>query len=168
MNYIARLNNKRFKIGIERKGGNIYSITLEGKRFKVDFLQIGLPPLYSLIIDGISYEVSIDEKDDIYDVAIGEDSFSIEVLDEKRERLRGLKRPQISDGVQVISTIMPGKVIKIFHREGDKIKRGEPVVVIAAMKMENEMRSPKDGVVISIKVKEGETVEGGGILAVIE
>ncbi len=168
MNYIARLNNKTFKIGIEEKGGNIYSITLEGKRFEADFLQVGVPPLYSLIIDGISYEVSIDEKDDIYDVAMGEDSFSINVIDEKREKLKALKRSQTPDGIQIISTVMPGKVIKIFPKEGDKIRRDDPVVVVAAMKMENELRSPKDGVVISIKVKEGQTVEGGAVLAVIE
>ena len=63
---------------------------------------------------------------------------------------------------------MYGKVVKIFAEVGQQVKRGHGVIVVEAMKMENELKSPKDGKVIEINVKEGETVEGGTTLVVIE
>ena len=63
---------------------------------------------------------------------------------------------------------MPGKVIKILKKAGDEVKEGEGVIVVEAMKMENELKTPKAGKVKEIKVKEGDAVEAGARLALIE
>jgi biotin carboxyl carrier protein len=63
---------------------------------------------------------------------------------------------------------MPGKVVKILVSEGDEIKEGENAIIISAMKMESEYKSPKDGIVKQINVKEGDTIEGDQVLIELE
>ena len=63
---------------------------------------------------------------------------------------------------------MPGKVVRVLVAEGDAVQKGDGVIVVEAMKMQNEMKSPKDGVVSKIKIAEGDTVSAGDILVVIE
>jgi biotin carboxyl carrier protein len=67
-----------------------------------------------------------------------------------------------------IKTAMPGKVVRILTAVGEEIKRGEGVIIVEAMKMQNEMKAPKDGIVKEIRVEEGATVNAGDVLAVIE
>ena len=73
-----------------------------------------------------------------------------------------------SGGVQVIRSVMAGKVLHVMVSEGDRVSAGDPLLVIEAMKMENEIRSPKDGTVQAIRVSPGETVETNAELAIIE
>ena len=63
---------------------------------------------------------------------------------------------------------MPGKIVKILVGEGDEVEQGQGLVVVEAMKMENEIKSPKAGVVKKVGVEEGETVESGALLVVVE
>jgi biotin carboxyl carrier protein len=63
---------------------------------------------------------------------------------------------------------MPGKVVKVLVALGDEVKEGQPLVVVEAMKMENEMKSPRDGKVVELHVREGQTVEGNAKLCAVE
>ena len=92
---------------------------------------------------------------------------SKEPLDPKR--LRGSGAANDHDGGSAeIKTAMPGKVVRILVAEGDAVQKGDGVIVIEAMKMQNEMKAPKDGTVRQIKVATGDTVSAGDILVVIE
>jgi biotin carboxyl carrier protein len=71
-------------------------------------------------------------------------------------------------GRQLVSVPMPGKVVALLVSEGDAIEKGQGLVIVEAMKMENEVRSPITGSVKEIKVKPGDTVEGGAVLVVVE
>jgi biotin carboxyl carrier protein len=71
-------------------------------------------------------------------------------------------------GTSEIKTAMPGKVMRVLVEEGAEIKQGEGVIVVEAMKMQNEMKSPRDGIVKEIRFAEGATVNAGDVLAVIE
>ncbi len=71
-------------------------------------------------------------------------------------------------GAAEIKTAMPGKIVSILARQGAEIKQGEGVIIVEAMKMQNEIKSPKDGIVKEIRVAEGATVNAGDVLAVIE
>ena len=76
--------------------------------------------------------------------------------------------PGPGDGLVRITAPIPGRVSRILVQPGQQIGRGDGIVVVEAMKMENELRSPGDGVVVTIAVKEGQAVEGGALLATIE
>jgi biotin carboxyl carrier protein len=72
------------------------------------------------------------------------------------------------EGQQPVVASMPGRVVRVLVASGDRVTAGQPVVVVEAMKMENEMRSPKDGVVREVNVQEGAAIEGGAVLMVID
>ncbi len=86
----------------------------------------------------------------------------------KKKGLRTKSREHTVEGKQSIITEMPGKVVKILVQKGDEVKLNQGLIVIEAMKMENELKSPKNGKVIEINIKEGETVESGAALILIE
>jgi biotin carboxyl carrier protein len=71
-------------------------------------------------------------------------------------------------GRQKISVPMPGKVIAVLVAEGDQVEKGQGLVIVEAMKMENEVHSPVTGEIKEIKVKAGDTVEGGAVLVIVE
>lgn len=85
------------------------------------------------------------------------------------KRLRGSAGAGGSaDGLAEIKTMMPGKVVRLIASVGDAVEKGDAVLVVEAMKMQNDLKAPKDGVVKEIKVAEGSTVSAGDVLAVIE
>lgn len=91
----------------------------------------------------------------------------IKLIDPKRLRGSGADADS-ADGDAEIRTAMPGKVVRVLNDVGAAVEKGEGVLVIEAMKMQNELKSPKDGTVKEIRVKEGDTVSAGDVLAVIE
>ena len=100
-------------------------------------------------------------------VNVGVHQFEITLTDPKR--LRGAKSADVgADGISEIKTAMPGKLVRVLVEVGAEIKQGEPVLVVEAMKMQNEMKSPKDGTVREIRFAEGATVNAGDVLAIIE
>ena len=100
-------------------------------------------------------------------VVIGGHEFQVEIADPKRLRGAGADHEH-GDGVAEIKTAMPGKVVRILVAVGAEVKKGDGVIVVEAMKMQNEMKSPKTGTVAKINAAEGDTVAAGDILVVIE
>ena len=91
----------------------------------------------------------------------------VRLIDPKR--LRGSAAASgAADGLAEIKTMMPGKVVRLAAGVGDPVEKGDPVVVVEAMKMQNDLKAPKAGVVKEIRVTEGATVGAGDVLAVIE
>ena len=104
---------------------------------------------------------------DTFDVTIHGRSHEVKIVDPKRLR-SGQNSDRHHHGVAEILAPMPGKVVRVQTEAGASVEKGEGVVVVEAMKMQNEMKSPRAGVVVSIKVKPGDTVNAGDVLAVIE
>ena len=102
-----------------------------------------------------------------FDVSIHGRSYEATIVDPKRLR-SGLISDRHHHGVAEILAPMPGKVVRVQIEAGANVERGAGVVVVEAMKMQNEMKSPRAGVVVSINVKPGDTVNAGDVLAVIE
>lgn len=148
-----------------------YTVDIDGKEYKVDFEQIN-ETIFSVIIDGKSYAVDMTEKGDNFDIIVDGDHFDIEVLDEMK-RLMKMRTSSSVEGRQVIEAPMPGYIWKMLKEVGDEVEEGEPLMILVAMKMENEIKSPKAGVVEEIFVKASEdplesTVSLGDKLAIVE
>src|ERR1051326_9105223 len=92
---------------------------------------------------------------------------TIKIIDPKRLR-SGQNSGGHHHGVAEIVAAMPGKVVRVHVEPGATVEKGVGVVVVEAMKMQNEMKSPRSGVVVSVKVKPGDTVNAGDVLAVLE
>lgn len=104
---------------------------------------------------------------DTFDIGLHGRSYEVTIVDPKRLR-SGQNSDRHQHGVAEIVAQMPGKVVRVQIEAGTAIEKGAGVVVVEAMKMQNEMKSPRDGVVVSINVKPGDTVNAGDVLAVIE
>ena len=101
------------------------------------------------------------------DVIVGTERYSITLTDPKR--LRGaLSASAHGDGLIHIVAAMPGKVVRSLVEVGEEVQAQQAIVTVEAMKMQNEMKSPKAGTVVALNVQPGATVNAGDVLAVIE
>jgi biotin carboxyl carrier protein len=129
-----------------------------------------VPGSYLLTSEGHVFDCRVEgstESGEPLAVFVGTRSFEVTLADPKR--LRSSKDPSAhDDGAARIIAPMPGKVVRVLVEVGAQIEAGAGVVVVEAMKMQNEMKSPKAGTVSAINVEIGATVNGGDVLAVIE
>jgi acetyl/propionyl-CoA carboxylase alpha subunit len=157
---------KEYLIDITEDSQNIFTVKIDDEKHTVDFAQTG-DNLYSIIIDGRSYDVDITEKGDSFSVLSDGDHYDVEVLDEMK-RLMKLRTSAGIEGRQVIEAQMPGMIWKVLVEEGQEVEAGQPLLILVAMKMENEIKAPKAGVVQELFVKPDQTVAAGDKLAVVE
>jgi len=150
-------------VALRETGEGVYEITLDGRTVHVDAVRSG-PTIYSVIEDGRQFEAMVDEKGAHgFDVLVAGRIFHLESLDERTKLLAQSATPVLT-GPQAIAAEMPGKVVKIAAPAGESVREGQGVVILEAMKMENEIPSPIAGVVSEIAVSEGQTVEAGALL----
>lgn len=124
------------------------------------------PGVYSVLMDGRSYEARVEEHPGLLVVVIDGYRFEVDVRDPRRFRRGAGGRG--ADGVQTISAPMPGKVVRVLIAAGDAVEAGQGLLVVEAMKMQNELKAPRAGKVLSVAAKEGATVTPGEVLATIE
>ena len=124
------------------------------------------PGVYSVLMNGHSYEARIEQTAGGMVVFIEGHRFEIEVRDPRRGPERA-GRPGVEGRAQVIAP-MPGKIVRLLAAAGDTVAAGQGLLVVEAMKMQNEMKAPKAGRVASLAAREGATVAAGEVLAVIE
>lgn len=167
MAFIARLGEQTHTIEIEEIERSYYRIAVDGSEFFVDGKKTG-PSGYSLIVDNRSFEVEVDISKDEYRVLVDGRSYHIELIDERKMRLGGFQSGVQLQGRQEVSVPMPGKVIAVLVSEGDRVDKGQGLVIVEAMKMENEVRSPVAGNVREVRVKTGEALDAGNVLMVVE
>jgi biotin carboxyl carrier protein len=167
MAYIARVDGKTHRIGVKLTGNFIYAVNINGREYTVDCHRTE-PTIYSVIIDGQHYEIDVIENDTRFQVFVKSESYEMEIEDERRRRVEISDEVAFGQGRQIVATPMPGKIIEILVKQGDAVKAGQGVIVIEAMKMENELSAPKDGTITEILVKEGQAVEARAKLLVIE
>ncbi len=168
MNYlVGEKKGERTVVSLQEVGEGIYDVTVDGVTVRVDAVKSG-PMVYSLIEQGRQWEASIDEKGAHgFDVMVRGSLFHLEAEDERSGRLTQSAKA-VASGPQVIEAEMPGKVIKVEVAVGDRVGEGQGVVILEAMKMENEIPSPIDGTITAIEVAEGDTVESGAPLFTVE
>lgn len=121
------------------------------------------PGIFSILIDGRSYQATVLAPGTIQ---VENQIFNVEIFDPRE--LRARSNAAASQGRQNIAAPMPGKVVRLLVSAGDAVEPGQGLIVVEAMKMQNEMKSPKAGTVVEVKAKDGATVAAGEILIVIE
>jgi biotin carboxyl carrier protein len=167
MAFIAKLGEQSYTVEIEEIGKSLYRVAVDGNEFLVDGKKTGRTN-YSLIVDNRSFEIEVDNAEDEYRVLVDGRNYHVSLVDERRVRMGGGQSDLQLQGRQKVSVPMPGKVIAVLVSEGDGVERGQGLVIVEAMKMENEVRSPIAGEVKEIKVKPGDAVEGGAVLLIVE
>ncbi|HWE49048.1 MAG TPA: biotin/lipoyl-containing protein [Bryobacteraceae bacterium] len=120
------------------------------------------PGVYSVLSEGASWEVRVTGEE----ITIGDHRLRFEVEDPRQWRRTGAGAE--THGRASILAPMPGKIVRILVKAGDDVVAGQGIVVVEAMKMQNEMKAPKDGRVTAIQVKENDSVTAGAVLAIVE
>lgn len=164
---LARPDAEATPIEVEALGGGRYAVTLDGRRLEVDSLVLPHKAV-SLLIDDDSYNIDFEERGDEVRVLVRGETFRFDVADERTLRLRAIGGGFEAQGTQVVTAPMPGKVVSVSVAVGDEVQEGQGLVVVEAMKMENELRAPRAGKVTEVHVKAGATVDNGAKLVVIE
>lgn len=160
----AEIDSKIRQLTVEKNGQNV-SASIDGRQYE---LTVSEPEKGVFLVKNGNtiYEAIVDDGETSV-VQIGTDSIKVKIIDPRQLR-GGSGEGGSADGVAEIKTAMPGKVVRILRTLGETIEKGEGVIVVEAMKMQNEMRAPKSGVIKDIKVTEGDTVKAGALLIVIE
>jgi len=164
MKYEAQINGKHLVIEVDQRDGRILA-RVDGRGYDLD---VARPESGSyLIFSGTHvYETRVWSADSkAFDVELDGHLFTIQLIDPRRRRGAA---DHSDTGQQYLKAPMPGKVVRILLSPGDEVAAGQGVVVVEAMKMQNEVKSAKAGRVSEIRIAEGDTVNGNQILAVIE
>jgi biotin carboxyl carrier protein len=161
MKYIAEVDGLEFPVEIIDE----HHVRFGDEILEVDLSAVSGEPLYSLLVNGESFEGYVYPDEAMWQVHLLGQFYQIRVEDEREKRLRiageGVDRP----GAEfVLKSPMPGLVIAIPVEENQPVEKGQVLVVLESMKMQNELRAPHAGVVTRLRVKEGESVQQKQIL----
>jgi biotin carboxyl carrier protein len=159
----AKAGNQLLDVTVERQNGQ-YLVHVDGVPRRVDAHKLE-GDFYSIIIGHRSFEVSVEADRSGYRVRHGGSELLVTITDPGRAAREAVAG---GAGPAQIVTMMPGRVVRILVAKGDQVEEGQGLIVVEAMKMENEIAAPKAGTVQSIEVSPGQTVEGGALLAVVD
>jgi biotin carboxyl carrier protein len=149
MKYVTYINDKKFEIEIQKDG----TLLVNGEVRNVDFLTLD-ESLFSVLMDNKSYEVVIQGR-----------LYTGQVLDERAQLLASRSGGVGVDSGEIsIKSPMPGLIVAIPVTEGQEVKKGQTVIILESMKMQNELKAPRDGIVQRISVTAGISVEQGKLL----
>ena len=165
MKFEAQLGRETIPIEIAGADGR-FTVTLEGETVHVDARQTG-EGIWSMLLAGASYVADVTERDGVYLVEVDGERYPIRVEEETRYiiRTRGARG---ADRGQVLRAPMPGRVTLIEVAPGQAVAPGDGLIVLEAMKMENEFKAQVAGTVKEIRVAPGQAVNPGDVLLVIE
>jgi biotin carboxyl carrier protein len=164
MLYAVTIDGRNYRLELNRAAGR-WPCLLDGREFEVDAVLV-CPNVLSLRIGNIAYEVKSERVGDDFYLWVGSTRFAAEVRDPRS--LRGRSRVRDAQGPRKITASMPGKIVRLLVREGENVELGAGLAVVEAMKMQNEIKSPKKGVVQQILVIEGAPVNAWDVLLVVD
>lgn len=165
MIYEVSIDGKDHKLELNRVE-NRWECKLDGEQFDVDAV-IARPNVLSLIVDGQAFEVKRERTATDLHLWVKSVRFAVDVRDPRSLRSRRGAGGGV-EGPQKLHAPMPGKIVRVLAPAGTAVAAGQGVLVIEAMKMQNELKSPKDGTVKQIAVAEGSSVGAGEVLAIVE
>ena len=164
MKYITTVNGKEYTIEIDQED----EILVNGEEYAIDFQQLPEGGTLSLLINNRSLEAIVDESEETYEVLIHGELYTVRVQDERSYRLAQARSSLVEDvGAMAVKSPMPGLILDVLVAEGDRVQKGDKIVILESMKMENELRAGRDGQVTRVFVQAGDSVDKNQELALI-
>jgi len=163
MNIALLFNNKEFNLKVQQQKDDCFRVSMDGNTYDAS-LRFLSSEEFIIKLDGKVYDVIVHSNSRDYQVCINGKCLFVK----KKDALQLLEKTGTGPKKQDIKTSMPGRVIEVLAREGEKIKKNQAVVILEAMKMQNEIKSPQDGTILRIGPKPGDPVEAGALLFTVE
>lgn len=161
MKYVTTIGDSEYTVEVLDKA----HVSINGKVVDVNFETISGQPVYSLVIDGKSYEAYVYEGEDEWQVLLLGRQYPVKVEDERERRLKAAAGGRLAEtGEFQLRAPMPGLVVAIPVQESQEVEKGQVLLILESMKMQNELRSPRAGRVGRVRVKSGESVEQRQVL----
>jgi biotin carboxyl carrier protein len=158
MHFTADIAGRRLVVEIHAEKGR-YGVVIEGRRWELDVCRTG-PGFMSVLVGGRSYDVRVEKMSAGYNVRLRGETIAVALS----EGVTASTETRSPAGNARLTSPMPGKVVRVLVAPGDSVQAGAALVVVEAMKMENELRALRGGQVLRVHVREGQTVEGGALL----
>jgi len=163
MKYEVTVGENTYSIEVNQEG----QVTLDGQEVPVDFSEIG-SGLCLLLVNNESFEGLVEQKEDGWSVLFRGDLYEVQVADERAQLMRARAGMAVPDSGELpIKAPMPGMVVTVPVEVGQQVEKGQNIVILESMKMENELKTPRAGTVERINVKKGDSVEQGQVLVVL-
>jgi biotin carboxyl carrier protein len=164
MKYIATIGERQIEVELISD----QQLIVNGEQVQVDFQSVANQPIFSLLLDGKSYEASIFPSDAGYQVLFLGQLFNVIVEDERQRRLRQTSGgPTVTGGEIQLRAPMPGMIVDVPVEEGQQVAAGDNLVILESMKMQNELKSPREGVVSRVRVKAGDNVDQNQVMIIL-
>lgn len=164
----AEVAGNAHQISIQRHDSVVVA-EVDGRRYELELRELGAGEY--LLLNGSSvYDCRVENSQNhphALDVSLRGASYPVKITDPKRLRSAQSGAEHDKGTAQIVAP-MPGKVVRILVEDGSAVEAGAGILVVEAMKMQNEMKAPKAGKVVSIHAQAGDTVNAGDVLAVIE
>ena len=156
MRYLTTIAEKEYLVEII----DDHHVSVDGVNYLIDFEAVGNQPVYTLLVDGQSYDAHVYPDEDVWQVLFHGSMFSALVEDEREKRLRASLGGGVAEHEEYhLKAPMPGLVVAVPVSEGQAIQKGEVLLILESMKMQNELKSPRAGNVSRVRVKPGDRVE---------
>ena len=173
MTFEIEINGKTRTVAVEPVTGNAgrFRVVVDGKEQVVDARQVDASTLSLILLSdgGVSYEIELVDSPEQGELMVRtHDGLRRAMVNGRRRRRGSGEGAAGGEGEQRVLAPMPGKVVRVLVKAGDEVKARQGLVIVEAMKMESEIKSPKAGVVKEVPVTEGQSVEAGRVLAVVE
>jgi biotin carboxyl carrier protein len=163
----ATLSGHRADVEVRREDAGVIA-SVDDRRYELTIHEFA-PNRFFLMSQGQVFNCRVEGRAESgpVDVFVGTERFSVTLTDPKRLRGSSNESAHGDEAAQILAS-MPGKVVRLLVEVGAQVQAGEGVVTVEAMKMQNEMKSPKAGTVVALNVQTGATVNAGEVLAIIE
>jgi biotin carboxyl carrier protein len=164
----AQLSSEEYKVSLSLNG-ELAAAEIDGRDYVLEVRALSRDE-YLLLHGSSVYKCRVGNKAnerDFFAVTLAGHSYDITIIDPKRLRSARSAAGHDHGSAEIVSP-MPGKVVRVLVEAGASVEAGAGIIVVEAMKMQNEMKAPKAGVVVSINAEAGATVNAGDVLAVIE
>lgn len=168
MKLTAEIDGESREVQIKIDGARVLA-EVDGRSYQLEARSSG-PGAHLLLSEGRVYECHVEvdaARRETREVRVGSRVFAVTLIDPKRLR-GGQSAGAQADGTAQLIAPMPGKVVRVLVEQGAQVSAGDSIIVVEAMKMQNEMKSPRDGTVTALHAQAGATVSAGEVLAVIE
>ena len=166
MKFVATTDGRTHPVEVSGEHGR-YRLTIGDQVWDVD-ARLTAQGIYSLLIGGVSYVADVSDRAGACVVEVGGEIYVIDVEEETRHIIRTRGGAVGGHGGQVLKSPMPGRITHVAVRRGDVVHRGDTLVVIEAMKMQNELKASAAGTVAEVRVETGQAVNAGDVLVVVD
>lgn len=166
MKYYTNVNGRPHEVELVERLGKLL-VKVDGKEVDVDYCEVDRLGQVAVLLEQKAYGVSIEGGGNDWFVTVAGHLYRVDIEDERERAAHAAERDGRKAG-GLLKSVMPGVVVKLLVKEGERVEADQPVLILEAMKMQNEIKAPAAGVVKKLHVAEREAVGSGAKLLVIE